>query len=494
MVDRPLKIVLLGGGHSNIQVLKIIHDNFYKLHPHRLQLTMISAGDTAFYSGMLPGAIAGLYSEEEITIPLRPLAYACACRMVSLPAVSVDSVQKSILLSDGSREEFDILAVDIGSRTRGIESTPGVKQFTLATRPLNVFFNSVAEAESSFSRDSPKRIVIVGGGVAGVELCFSFIRRWAASVDLQVTLLHSGAKLLTGVSEAVRQVAMQRLKDKHVSALLNKSVSEIRHNEIVMCDGTSVHADFIIWATGAEAHGLDLGGIEKCDAGFIKVNDFLQSVSHPEVFAAGDCITMANQRPGFPPKAGVYAVREGPVMARNIITYASTLLFGTEASMEPYVPQTDFLMLLNTGDGRSIGGKFGLVFSGKWVWNLKDSIDRSFMKLYSPQQLLGSRGWAKYQERQGEPQYAEEIYAACEPPPIDYSQQFGQSKEDRQHDLEAQVNEMSPEEGFQALVEASDLHGGQDKDDFSVSFQVIKRMGVDSAFTEGVISASLGRA
>jgi selenide,water dikinase len=430
MMARPLKIVLLGGGHSNIQVLKIIHDKLYKLYPHKLQLTMISAGDTTFYSGMLPGAIAGLYHEEEITIPLRPLAYACACRMVCHSVVSVDSVHKSLFLSDGSREEFDILAIDIGSRTRGVESTPGVKQFTLATRPLNVFFDSVVEAESSFSRDSPKRVVIVGGGVAGVELCFSFIRRWAASVDLQVTLLHSGAKLLSGVSEAVRHVATQRLKDKNVSVLLNISVSEVKQHEVVMSDGTSAYADFVIRAIGAEAHCLDLGDIQKCDAGYIMVNEFLQSLSHPEVFAAGDCITMANQRPRFPPKAGVYAVREGPVMARNIITYASSLLFGTEAPMEAYIPQTDLLMLMNTGDGRSIGGKFGLVFSGKWVWNLKDSIDRSFMKLYSPQQLLGPQGWAKYQERQGDPQYAEEIYAASDAPPTDYSQQFGQSKED----------------------------------------------------------------
>ena len=112
--------------------------------------------------------------------------------------------------------------------------------------------------------------------------------------------------------------------------------------------------------------------------GYFKVNDFLQSTSHPNVFAGGDCITMESYGKGFPPKAGVYAVREGPFIAKNINAYIRG------EPLHQYVPQKGFLALLMTGDGISLGTKYGIAFSGKWVWELKDYIDSSFMKLFDP--------------------------------------------------------------------------------------------------------------
>jgi NADH dehydrogenase FAD-containing subunit len=56
--------------------------------------------------------------------------------------------------------------------------------------------------------------------------------------------------------------------------------------------------------------------------GFFRVNNFLQSTSHPNIFAGGDCITMESyaDKP-YPTKAGVYAVRAGPIIAENLVKY-----------------------------------------------------------------------------------------------------------------------------------------------------------------------------
>ena len=117
--------------------------------------------------------------------------------------------------------------------------------------------------------------------------------------------------------------------------------------------------------------------------GYFRVNDFLQSTSHPNVFAGGDCITMETYaHENFPPKAGVYAVREGPFIAQNIVRYLK------QEDLLPYVPQKTFLSLLMTGDGKAIGTKFGMAWSGKWVWHMKDFIDVGFMKLFMPQYLF----------------------------------------------------------------------------------------------------------
>ena len=111
--------------------------------------------------------------------------------------------------------------------------------------------------------------------------------------------------------------------------------------------------------------------------GYFRVNDFLQSTSHPNVFAGGDCITMETYAAeNYPPKAGVFAVKEGPVIAQNIIQYLK------QKPMQPYVPQRSFLSLLMTADKRAIGTKFGMAWSGKWVWNMKDYIDVGFVNLF----------------------------------------------------------------------------------------------------------------
>jgi len=113
--------------------------------------------------------------------------------------------------------------------------------------------------------------------------------------------------------------------------------------------------------------------------GYFRVNDYMQSTSHTNVFGGGDCVTIeryADKR--FPPKAGVYAVRAGPFIAKNLVNSIEG------KPLEKYVPQSGFLALLMTGDGKAIGNKFGISFTGKWVWNMKDYIDRSFMKLFNP--------------------------------------------------------------------------------------------------------------
>lgn len=123
--------------------------------------------------------------------------------------------------------------------------------------------------------------------------------------------------------------------------------------------------------------------------GYYRVNDYLQSTSHPNVFGGGDCITMENyvDKP-FPTKAGVYAVREGPFIAQNLVNSIKG------QPLVPYVPQSGFLALLMTGDEKAIGTKFGIAFTGRWVWKMKDRIDVSFMKLFDPIYLF--RDYEKY--------------------------------------------------------------------------------------------------
>lgn len=150
-----------------------------------------------------------------------------------------------------------------------------------------------------------------------------------------------------------------------------------------MKSGKKLICNVPIWATGADPQKVSAESDLALLNGYFRVNNFLQSTSHPNVFAGGDCITMESYAvENFPPKAGVYAVREGPVIAQNVSNYLSA------KSLDEYVPQRHFLSLLMTGDGKALGSKFGITFSGKWVWLMKDFIDRGFMNLFDPNILF----------------------------------------------------------------------------------------------------------
>ena len=143
---------------------------------------------------------------------------------------------------------------------------------------------------------------------------------------------------------------------------------------MVMADGSSIEADLVIWATGATAPPeMKRFDLPTNEAGFFSTQSTLQSTGRPNCFVVGDTGTMIDQAT---PKAGVYAVRQGPILWENL-----NRLFGERPLIE-YQPQRSFLKLINTGDGRAIGGWKGLSFSGNWVKRLKDRIDTRFMEMY----------------------------------------------------------------------------------------------------------------
>src|SRR4029453_3716276 len=116
-------------------------------------------------------------------------------------------------------------------------------------------------------------------------------------------------------------------------------------------------------------------GIDTDDRGFVRIRPTLQSVGRDDVFAVGDCAAWTESR-GLA-KAGVYAVRQGPVLAHNLMARAR----GAQR-LRAYRPQRDFLSLLNLGDGQAIGTKWGVSVEGRPVFALKDWIDRRFVRRF----------------------------------------------------------------------------------------------------------------
>ena len=311
---------------------------------------------------------------------------------------------------------FDVVSFDVGSAARDFESVPGASRFCLPTRPISDLLLKI-EREEERLRDTDRRVVVVGGGAAGVELALALRARWNDAPGLSVVVLDSNDRLLPSESPACRDALKAVLDERGIEVRPGVAVREVSSASVRHGDETPY--DLCLWAAGAEAHPLagELGracGLAT-SGGWILVDERLRSVSHPCVFAAGDCCQMEGGR--SPPKAGVYAVRAGPVLIENLTRALGLRDDVGGADLVAYRPQEDFLKILACGDGTALGFRFGIPFYGTWVWRLKDHIDRTFMDLFDAKLLptCDDEGL-----REGETKYDASQYddAAERPPPL----------------------------------------------------------------------------
>lgn len=376
MVDeqRQRELVLVGGGHSHVQVLR----RFAMRPPSGARLTLVLDVPVAIYSGMVPGFVAGQYRSEELEIDVVPLARRANARVILSPAVGVDTAARRILLRDRPPVSYDLASFDIGSTVIGLD-TPGVREHALPTRPIN---RLVARLAAFFERrrglgSEPLRVVVVGAGAGGVELAFTLEQRLNRQLGVLTTvkLVTSDPEVLRGYPQGLIGRIHRHAKSREIEIETNRRVVAAEADRIHFGDGTMTPCDALVWVAGAWAHDLfRSSGLATDERGFVLTRSTLQIEGHDELFAVGDCATL-EEHPETP-KAGVYAVRQGPYLIDNL--YAA--LEGRP--LRRYRPQSDFLTLLNLGDGQALGCKKGLSFEGRWVMQLKDWIDRRFMKRF----------------------------------------------------------------------------------------------------------------
>lgn len=370
------KLLLLGGGHAHLFVLEA----FIQSPLPDVEVALITPARLAPYSGMMPGVIAGHYRYEDGCVDLKPLCDAGGCALHLTHAESMDAAARRIVCADGSVFDYDILSIDTGS-TPGTYGVPGVAQHTHPVKPIDRFVADLNLCCARLAPDRPVRVAVVGAGAAGCEVLLALHYRMEQLSTTQragsaeFTLIGDGPAPLPGLPAGARRRMARLLHRRGVRLLLDNAAASIEAGGVTLADGTAVAADFIAWATGSSAPAWpQAAGLACDDEGFVLVDRHLRSTSHDDVFAAGDVATMVD-RPR--PRSGVYAVRAGPPLARNL----RSALGG--AMLHEYVPQQRALALLSTGDKHAIGRWGPLSWEGAWVWSWKDRIDRRFVERFS---------------------------------------------------------------------------------------------------------------
>lgn len=359
------RLVLAGAGHAHALVLREL-----ARRPLRgAEVVVLSPEPRAPYSGMVPGWLAGLYRFDEIVVDFPPLAAAAGARWCRSALQALDPARRRLTLADGSALDYDLLSLNVGSTLE----PPAARHATmLPLRPLSLLRQRVDALLARWQEDRADRpfvVTAIGGGAAGVEGLLGLLHRLRTlrpDRAVQAGLLTRGTTLLPGLSAAARRAALRALDRAQVSVQLGSG----------WCDPVDRSSDVVVWATGAEAHAWQRdparrGALAVDEAGFVRIDARLRSVSHPQIFAAGDCASWPQHAL---PKAGVHAVRMGPTLAHNL-----RVAFGAPGELSTHHPQRRFLALLSTGDGRAIASRGPFGAEGAWAWRWKDHIDRRFL-------------------------------------------------------------------------------------------------------------------
>ncbi|WP_088890770.1 selenide, water dikinase SelD [Leptolyngbya ohadii] len=425
MQPHPIQkdLILIGGGHSHAIVLKQLGMNPIP----GVRLTLITDVSHTPYSGMLPGYIAGAYTFDECHIDLRPLCEFAQGQMIVDRAIGLDLKENRVLFADRPPIAFDVVSIDIGSTPAAV-TIPGAAEYAIPVKPISQFLQRWDRVVDRITKqsDSPIRIAVVGGGAGGVELTLGLQARLRqiqkdrgqqeSGQQIELHLFHKGDRLIPErhphLGRQIEQIMRQRGIHLHLNETVCKisapgtqsppeiqsppelgdlgGIKDLRDVKHIHCEsGLTLPIDEIFWVTQASAAPwLAESGLQTDDRGFLLVDNMLRSISHPQVFAAGDVASMVN----YPrPKAGVFAVRQGKPLADNL----RRVLQGEDP--QPFKPQKEFLILVGTGDfpesnfseGKqsqrsAIASRGNLSFGPHPIfWKWKDSIDRKFMQKFS---------------------------------------------------------------------------------------------------------------
>jgi selenide, water dikinase len=370
-------LVLVGGGHAHVHVLK----SFGMRPLPGVRVTLVARDVETPYSGMLPGWVAGHYGFDECHIDLGRLARFAGARLIRDEAIGLDPSRRRVLCRGHPRIRYDFLSLDIGSAPRA-DDVPGAAEHAIAVKPI-ARFAARWEALLARARDlRGLRLAIVGGGAGGVELALSVQYRLAGLgvAPLEVALV-TRDELLPSHNDRVRHLLGRIFAERGIEVLTGGEVVRVEPGLLICADGRRIAFDEALWVTEAGAAPWLAGtGLPLTPGGFVMIDEFLRSTGDQHILAAGDVATMAAHPRE---KAGVYAVRQGPPLADNL----RRALAGKR--LRRFVPQQRGLALIGTGDRHAIVSRGPFAAHGAYLWRLKEWIDRRWMRRYRelPQML-----------------------------------------------------------------------------------------------------------
>ena len=361
------QLVLIGGGHANVQVLRKLCMNEYR----GLNVILISEGYEAIYSGMTPGYIKKFYSLEDISIDLQRLCFNAGATFIKDSVVNLDTQNQKVYLKDNPSVSFDVLSINSGSISNNLNNNYNKESKVIPVKPISSLVSNLSLIDNLVEKSSQKKVSIIGGGVAAFELSFALYKRYNGNISLNIISSQLLAEKNLNKSTIHK---LKKISENLGINLISNQVIAINNSEIVLDNENKIQSDCILLSTGASLPDwLKKSDLEKTES-FIAINNQLQSLNHKNIFISGDAATIKNYKR---PKSGVMAVRQGEVLKENLF------LFLENKSLLKFKPQKNWLYLIGTHKNSAVLNYSIFSFEGNWCWFLKKIIDLHFMKKFS---------------------------------------------------------------------------------------------------------------
>jgi|WetSurSiteA1Bulk_404760.scaffolds.fasta_scaffold02175_4 NADH dehydrogenase FAD-containing subunit len=361
-------LVLAGAGHAHLTVLLKLRDVTAKGHT----ATVISPSAYFYYSGMGPGMLSGFYKPQEIRFHIKKMVEDRGASFIEDSVISIDPAKRILLLRSGIQMQYDVVSFNIGSGIRQ-DNVAVSGESVFPVKPIINLLQARKRILESF-KDRTAGILVVGGGPAGLEISANV---WKLMQDNNISgkiTFVCGERMLKGFPERARTIALKSLKERGITVIEKASLRSLEKGIASLSNGATLAFDIAFLATGVKPPAVFRdSGLETGNDDGLLVNDSLQSVSHPEIFGGGDCISLKDHPL---PKVGVHAVKENTILYNNLLT----MIEGGE--LLTYTPQKNYLLIFNLGNGRGLLWRNPFVIDGRPVFWLKNYIDRKFMRKF----------------------------------------------------------------------------------------------------------------
>jgi len=377
------KVVIIGGGFGGVYAALELDQWLFRFP--NLDVTVVNRENFFLFTPMLHEVAASDLDITNIVSPVRKLVSSVDFFDGDVEKIDLEARTVTVSHGDGHTHDlpYDHLVLAPGSVTNFF-GLPGLEERAITMKSLgdaitlrNRLIEQLEEAETECGapeRDRLMTFVVAGAGFAGVETIAGmndFVHRalpfypHVPPENVRMVLVHPGEVILPELSEKLGRYAEEKLVERGVEIRKKTKVAAVNGRSVTLSDGTVIEASTLVWTAGTQPNPLIRTLPCKTEKGRVCVDDTLQVPGFPGVWAVGDCALVPDPATGgFHPPTAQHAIRQGRVLARNILRS----LRGESA--RPFRFRT-IGQLASLGRRTGVAQILGVHFSGFvawWLW------------------------------------------------------------------------------------------------------------------------------